>query len=78
MVKYSIRICDIPEEERPRNRLISKGASSLSDAELLSIVLRTGSKNENAINLAQRVLSQCQSPHAKAVRLVPRGARVTG
>ncbi|HWR26745.1 MAG TPA: DNA repair protein RadC [candidate division Zixibacteria bacterium] len=61
MVKYNIRICDIPEEERPRNRLISKGASSLSDAELLSIVLRTGSKMENAINLAQRVLSQYNS-----------------
>ncbi len=58
MVKYSIRICDIPEEDRPRNRLISKGASSLSDAELLSIVLRTGSKNENAISLAHRILSQ--------------------
>jgi DNA repair protein RadC len=69
MVKYSIRICDIPEEERPRNRLISKGASSLSDAELLSIVLRTGSKNENAINLAQRVLSQYNSKQFSQINI---------
>lgn len=69
MVKYSIRICDIPEEERPRNRLISKGPSSLSDAELLSIVLRTGSKMENAINLAQRVLSQYNSKQLSQVNI---------
>lgn len=45
-------------EERPRERLIKNGASSLSDSELLAIILRTGSRQENAINLAQRILSE--------------------
>ncbi len=58
MENCNIRIRDMRKDERPRNRLIDKGASSLSDSELLSIILRTGSKKENAINLAQRILSQ--------------------
>ncbi|WAM22737.1 MAG: DNA repair protein RadC (plasmid) [Candidatus Methanoperedens sp.] len=61
MENCNIRICDMRKDERPRNRLIDKGASSLSDSELLSIILRTGSKKENAINLAQRILSKYNS-----------------
>ncbi len=53
-----IRIHDIPEEERPRERLIRNGPESLSNAELLGIILRTGSKNENVINLCSRILSK--------------------
>jgi DNA repair protein RadC len=45
-------------EERPSSRLMLKGPASLSNAELLSIILKTGSAAENAINLSQRVLSQ--------------------
>jgi DNA repair protein RadC len=45
-------------EERPSNRLMSNGAASLSNAELLSIILKSGSVAENAINLSQRVLWQ--------------------
>ncbi len=56
-MQYKLRIGDMPAEERPSNRLISNGASSLSNAELLSIILRSGSVAENAINLSQRVLS---------------------
>ncbi|MDD5472977.1 MAG: DNA repair protein RadC [Candidatus Methanoperedens sp.] len=58
MQEYKIRIHDMQKEERPRERLINSGASSLSDSELLAIILRTGSKQENVINLAQRILSQ--------------------
>lgn len=58
MVDYKIRILDMQKEERPRERLINCGAASLSDSELLAIILRTGSKQENVINLAQRILSQ--------------------
>jgi len=39
-----IRIRDIPEEERPRERLIRNGPESLSNAELLGVILRTGSR----------------------------------
>jgi DNA repair protein RadC len=46
------------KEERPRERLIKNGASALSDSELLAIILRTGSKKENVINLSQRILGE--------------------
>ncbi|MEA4848586.1 MAG: DNA repair protein RadC [Clostridiaceae bacterium] len=53
-------IKDLPEEERPRERLIRHGASVLSNAELLAILLRTGTKDESAISLAHRILVQEQ------------------
>ncbi len=52
-----VRIQDIPEEERPRERLIRNGPESLSNAELLGVILRTGSKEENVVNLSSRILS---------------------
>lgn len=54
---YRVLIKEIPEDERPRERLIFYGAGVLSTAELLAIALRTGSQRENAIGLAQRLLS---------------------
>jgi len=53
-------IKDLPEIERPRERLERYGASALSNTELLAILLRTGTKNESAISLAHRLLMQGQ------------------
>ncbi|MGB9929871.1 MAG: RadC family protein [Methanosarcina sp.] len=53
-----IRIQDIPEEERPRERLIRNGPESLSNAELLGVVLRTGSREENVVNLCSRIFGE--------------------
>jgi len=53
-----IRILDLPEDERPRERLIRHGPESLSNAELLGIILRTGSKEENVVSLCSRILSE--------------------
>lgn len=53
-------IKELPVEERPRERLLRHGASVLSNAELLAILLRTGTKNESAISLAYRILKQEQ------------------
>jgi len=39
---YKIKITEMPEEERPRERLMKHGASALSNSELLAILLRTG------------------------------------
>ncbi|SNQ59440.1 RadC family protein [Candidatus Methanoperedens nitratireducens] len=58
MQEYRLRILDMQKEERPRERLIKNGAAALSDSELLAIILRTGSKQENVINLSQRLLSE--------------------
>ncbi|GFR34896.1 RadC family protein [Thermobrachium celere] len=58
MNEYCIRIKDIPIEERPRERLIKYGESALSNAELLAIILRTGTKSESALDLAKKILSK--------------------
>jgi DNA repair protein RadC len=44
------------EDDRPREKLINKGKNSLSDAELLAIILSSGSRNESAVQLSQRIL----------------------
>ncbi|MGQ9463866.1 MAG: RadC family protein [Candidatus Fervidibacter sp.] len=49
---------DLPPEVRPRERLARDGEKSLSDAELLAIILRTGTQQETALELAQRLLYQ--------------------
>jgi DNA repair protein RadC len=51
-------ICDWPAAERPRERLLSQGAGILSDAELLAILLRTGIKGKNAVDLARELLAR--------------------
>jgi DNA repair protein RadC len=61
------RIRDMPVEDRPISRLISNGPASLSNAELLSIILKTGSVAENAINLSQRILSQYDLKRLSAI-----------
>ncbi|MCT8090906.1 DNA repair protein RadC [Acinetobacter sp. C_4_1] len=45
-----------PEQERPRERLIQQGAASLSDAELLAIFLRSGSRQHSAVELSRMLL----------------------
>ena len=44
-------------DDRPREKLIEKGAQSLSNAELLAIILGSGSKDESAVDLAKRILN---------------------
>ena len=45
-----------PEQERPRERLLSQGAQSLSDAELLAIFLRSGSRQHSAVELGRLLI----------------------
>ncbi|MFM8461400.1 MAG: UPF0758 domain-containing protein, partial [Polynucleobacter victoriensis] len=47
-----------PESYRPREKLQLQGPSQMSDAELLSILLRTGSPGENSLGLSKRLLQQ--------------------
>lgn len=51
-------ITDWPTEERPREKLLQKGAAHLSDAELLAIFLRTGIKGKTAVDLAKGLLEE--------------------
>lgn len=57
-MKETLKIMDLPVNERPRERLLRYGAEGLSNSELLAIILRTGIKNENIMNLSSRLLAQ--------------------
>jgi DNA repair protein RadC len=56
----NLSIHDLPDSERPRERMLTKGAQALTNAELLAIVLRTGTAKENVIHLAERILATCK------------------
>ncbi len=47
---------ELPEDERPREKLVLNGADSLSNPELLAILLRTGMKGMSAIELSRTIL----------------------
>ncbi len=54
-------IRDWPSDERPREKLLERGAAALSDAELLAILLRTGTPGRSALDLARDVLKSFRS-----------------
>ena len=51
------RICEMPPDDRPRERLLEHGPHVLSDAELLAIILGTGAAGKNAVQLARELLT---------------------
>jgi len=51
-----IRLCDLPPEEQPRERLLKHGADSLSVADLLAILLRAGKRGRSAIQIAEDLI----------------------
>ncbi|MGA2557181.1 MAG: DNA repair protein RadC [Verrucomicrobiota bacterium] len=61
-----IRIKDLPENERPRERLAALGAEALRDAELIAILLRTGTKGRSAIQIAEELLRRFSTLNALA------------
>ncbi len=53
-----LTVKQIPAADRPREKLLKFGARNLTDAELLALILRTGNKQENVIQLCQRLLAK--------------------
>ena len=58
MKPHSIKTWD--EEERPREKLMHKGAAALSNAELLAILLHSGNREMSAVELARELLNSCE------------------
>ncbi len=54
---FSYTIKDLPEDERPREKLYKYGSKALSNTELLAIIIRTGSRENTAIELSQKLLA---------------------
>lgn len=61
------KIKDLPKIERPREKLIHYGPARLSNSELLAIVLRSGKKGENVIDLANKILKHFKAENLPAV-----------
>jgi DNA repair protein RadC len=57
-MEYRIRIKELPEEMRPRERLHNDGPGKLSEAELLAVLLRTGNSSMSAVDLAAYLLTK--------------------
>jgi DNA repair protein RadC len=54
----SLKILDLPQNERPREKLLRYGAQTLSNSELLAVILRSGTAGENILNLCNRILKE--------------------
>ena len=54
--RYHLKIRDLPEEEKPREKLLKHGLLALSTSELLAVVLNTGTKNEGVLEMSGRVI----------------------
>ncbi len=62
--RYTIK--DMPQNERPREKMKEQGPEKLSNAELLALILRTGCQEETAVHLAERIIL-----HAGGLRFLP-------
>jgi len=62
----SLTIHELPEQERPRERLAALGPGALSDSELIAILLRTGVRGKSAIDLGRQLIQQFGSVGALA------------
>lgn len=64
-----LTIRDWAEDDRPREKLLNKGAAALSDAELFAILIGSGNKNESAVELCKRILGDNHNNFNELARL---------
>jgi DNA repair protein RadC len=57
-MKESLKIMDLPENERPQEKLFKYGAEVLNNSELLALILRTGTSGENIVSLCNRIIKE--------------------
>ena len=57
MFNLSLKIKELPETERPYEKLELYGEKNLSNAELIAIIIKSGTKDESSVQIAQRVLN---------------------
>lgn len=76
--KKTLTLKDLPDEDKPREKLLMQGKKQLTNAELVAILLRTGVPGKSAVNMAQEVLasagnsltalSQADAKHFKSIK----------
>jgi len=62
------KISDIPKRERPREKLQERGAASLSDLELLAVLVGKGTKGSDVMSVADRLLKTLDASRGKVCR----------
>lgn len=74
-----MKIKDLCAEERPREKMLERGAGALTNAELLAILLRTGTGGRNAVDVSRELLKSCDEKLGKVAALsVERMCQVVG
>ncbi len=74
----SLRLKDQPASERPRERLVARGPDALTHAELIAILLRTGLKGANVVQVGQNLLQKFGSLNALALASVDELKQISG
>ncbi|MGC9374467.1 MAG: RadC family protein [Bacteroidales bacterium] len=59
--KYNLKIKEWAVEDRPREKLLKKGIQSLSNAEIIALLIGSGTKNESAVDLSKRILKNVKN-----------------
>ncbi len=70
-MKEKYTIMEIPKDERPREKLLKYGAKSLTNSELIGILLRVGSNKDTAITLGQKILKENEKGLLNLVNATP-------
>ena len=74
----ALKINELPEQERPREKLAALGAAALSDSELIAILLRTGIPGANAVDIGRQLILHFGSLAALSRASLPELAKIKG
>jgi len=74
----TLRIQELPENDRPREKLAALGAAALTDSELIAILLRTGLPGANAVDVARQLLAEFKTLSGLARCTVAELSRIKG
>jgi DNA repair protein RadC len=77
-MSHSLRLKDQPANERPRERLVARGPDALTHAELIAILLRTGLKGANVVQIGQQLIQKYGSLNTLALAKVDELKKVSG
>ncbi|WP_205666372.1 RadC family protein [Anaerosphaera multitolerans] len=64
-VEMNYKLKDLPAEDRPQEKLIKYGADTLSNAELIALIIRTGTKTKTSVQLSQEIINSLQREGVK-------------
>lgn len=76
--RYTLTIKDLPVDERPRERLVKYGPGSLSNSDLLAIILRVGTQEYSAIGLAEHILGRFEGLRGVATASIDELSEIRG